>query len=75
MLSLKEHDEFKLEYPELKFKETSNDITKFLTSVYKFDNYMVRRPKIILLIDDSSGSKLFITTSNNFYKLLTRRRH
>ena len=74
-MSLKEHDAFKLEYPELKFKETSNEIISFLTGVYKFDGFMVRRPKIILIVDDTSGSKLFTTTSNSFYNLLTIRRH
>ena len=75
MMSLKEHDSFKLEYPELKFKETSNEINAFLKGVYKFDGFMVRRPKIILLIDDLSGTKLFTTPNNSFYNLLCLRRH
>ena len=75
MMSLKEHDAFKLEYPELKFKETDHNITKFLTDIYKFDGYMVRRPKIILIIDDQSGTKIFTTPNNTFYNLLCLRRH
>ena len=75
MLSLKELDAFKLEYPELRFKETDPKIAKFLTDVYKFDGYMVRRPKIILIIDDQSGTKIFTTPNNSFYNLLCLRRH
>ncbi|CAL6026129.1 Conserved_hypothetical protein [Hexamita inflata] len=86
--SLQSLEQFKENYPELRFKETNKQILQVLSditsktnmlsrnSIQAFDGFMVRRPKIILIADDQAGTKLFTSiTSNEFYNLLCVRRH
>ncbi|CAL6036484.1 Conserved_hypothetical protein [Hexamita inflata] len=94
-------EQFKREYPELRFKETNKQILQVLTDitsnkissfesrftfglsqstnsksiVKQFDGFMVRRPKIILIIDDQTGSRLFRDVGNNLYRIVSQRRH
>ena len=71
----------KKEYPELRFKETDKTIKSNLTKLYQilgltFDGYLLRKQKIILMVDDCSGSSLFTNIlENDFYKTICRRRH
>ncbi|CAL6052147.1 Conserved_hypothetical protein [Hexamita inflata] len=76
--SLEALNKFKDNYPELLFKENNQNIVQVLSDISggKFDGYMTRRPKIILLLDDLAGSRLYSSTLNNaFYNLLCIRRH
>ncbi|CAL6086943.1 Conserved_hypothetical protein [Hexamita inflata] len=102
LLCLDQLEQFKQEYPELKFKETdqqvltvlrditSNKVSSFgsrftyglqqanpiqQSIVKEFDGYMIRRPKILLIIDDQTGSKLFRDVGNTLYQSLAKRRH
>ncbi|CAL6029098.1 Conserved_hypothetical protein [Hexamita inflata] len=43
--------------------------------ITEFDGFMVRRPKVILIVDDQTGSKLFRDVGNEFYRALSQRRH
>ncbi|CAL6042879.1 Conserved_hypothetical protein [Hexamita inflata] len=94
-------EQFKREYPELRFKETNKQILQVLTDitsnkissfesrftfglsqssnsksiVKEFDGFMVRRPKIILIIDDQTGSRLLRDVGNDLYRIISHRRH
>ncbi|CAL6109349.1 Conserved_hypothetical protein [Hexamita inflata] len=78
---IKQIEKTKKDYPELKFKETNIQIKNNLTKLYQilgltFDGYLIRRNKIIMLIDDCSGTSLFTNIlENKFYKTLCKRRH
>ncbi|CAL6097191.1 Conserved_hypothetical protein [Hexamita inflata] len=71
----------KKEYPELKTKETNPQIKSNISKLYQilglsFDGYLIRRNKIIMMIDDCSGTSLFTNIlENTFYKTLCKRRH
>ncbi|CAL6100140.1 Conserved_hypothetical protein [Hexamita inflata] len=77
LLSLKLIKQFKTDYQELRFKETNQQINKVLYDISDgdFDGYLIRRPKVILIIDDQTGSKLFRDVGNDFYRALSQRRH
>ncbi|CAL5983330.1 Conserved_hypothetical protein [Hexamita inflata] len=94
-------EQFKREYPELRFKETNKQILQVLSDitsnkvssfesrftfglsessnsksiVKEFDGFMIRRPKIILIIDDQTGSRLFRDVGNDLYRIVSKRRH
>lgn len=41
----------------------------------KYDGYLIRRPKISIVLDDVSADAYMASNNNFFYKFLTTRRH
>ena len=67
----------KLRYPSLKEKIHS-DLLKGIWFLFglDFDGFLVRMPKISMIIDDSSGLKIWSGTMGNYwYDFLTKRAH